>query len=204
MDSLKRAGLDAAAVYALFASVLAAQPDEAQAERMGLLLEAAGVEGCRAVVADEALVRRFHDRMVVAVSPLYVPAIESCMVDAREEGNGRLEPGHVDGKPMTEACACYRLYGFDPGALNGFPPLVATMRPDHLVAELAFMAHLRRVQAAKTARGRSAGAFADEFLERHLCRWVPTLCAFARQRGGEDVYTKLFEAVRRWIEIDAG
>ncbi|MFR1639713.1 MAG: hypothetical protein ACLSVD_11445 [Eggerthellaceae bacterium] len=182
MDSLKRAGLDAAAVYALFASVLAAQPDEAQAERMGLLLEAAGVEGCRAVVADEALVRRFHDRMVVAVSPLYVPAIESCMVDVREEGNGRLEPGHLDGKPMTEACACYRLYGFDPSALNGFPPLVATMRPDHLVAELAFMAHLRRVQAAKTARGRSAGAFADEFLERHLPIGA-TLCAFSRQRG---------------------
>ena len=204
MGSPNQTGLDAAAVYALFASVLAAEPDEAQAERMGLLLEAAGVEGCRAVVADEALVQRFHDRLVVAVSPLYVPAVESCMVDVREDEDGRLEPGHLDGKPMTEVCACYRLYGFDPGTLNGSALLIGSMRPDHLVAELAFMAHLRRVQDAKSVRGRAAGDFADEFLERHLRRWVPTLCAFARQRGDGDVYVRLFEAVRRWIEIDAG
>lgn len=202
MEQIGNDSLAAASVYALFASVLSNEPDAQQVERMGLLLEAAGAEAPGDVAVGEELVHRFHDRLVVAVSPLYVPAVESCMADARQGEDGRLEPGHVDGRRMTEVLACYRMYGFDPRALNGFGPLVGSMRPDHLVAELAFMAHLRRVQAAGNVRGRAAGAFAEEFLERHLRHWTPTLCAFARQRG-DDVYVRLFDAVQRWVGLDA-
>ncbi|MEG0418525.1 molecular chaperone TorD family protein [Gordonibacter sp.] len=204
MNQSESTGLDTAVVYAMFASVLASEPNTQQVECMGLLLEAAGIEGPVDVVTDEALVQRFHDRLVVAVSPLYVPAVESCMADVRQDDAGCLEPGHVDGKCMTEVLASYRTYDFDPFVLKGFGPLIGSMRPDHLIAELAFMAQLRSMQTVAGARGKAAGVFADEFLEHHLCRWVPTLCAFARQRGSDDVYVRLFEAVRRWVELDAG
>lgn len=194
---------DAAAIYALFASVLVTEPDEDVRNRMAKLLEAAGHVASGAVDDDADVEQSFYDRLVVAVSPRYLPAIESCMLDAREGEDGRLEPGHLDGPRMTEVLACYRAYGFDHRALRGFPPLVDGLRPDHLSVELAFMAHVRRLEAMGGEKGRAAGRFADEFLRRHLASWVPALCVFARQHGERDVYVRLIEAARSWIELDA-
>ncbi|MRX83937.1 molecular chaperone [Eggerthella guodeyinii] len=194
---------DTAAVYALFASVLVTVPDAEVRDRMARLLAAAGDEASAAVDEAADLEQCFYDRLVIAVSPRYLPAIESCMLDAREDEGGRLEPGRLDGPRMTEVLACYRTYGFDHRALRGFQPLVDSLRPDHLSVELAFMAHLRRLEAAGGEKGRAAGRFADEFLRRHLASWVPTLCAVARQRGEGDEYVRLIEAVRSWIDLDA-
>lgn len=202
MVQLENTSQDAAGVYALFASVFASQPEGQTVEHIALLLDAAGVDASGLAASDE-LTQRFHDRLVVTVSPLYVPAVESCLMDARVGEGGRLEPGHIDGKRMTEVHASYKTYGFDPRTLKGFQPLVGSLRPDHLIAELAFMAHVRRLQAGEGAQARAAGEFANKFLERHLRRWLPTLCTFARQRGSEDVYVSLFEAVRDWAEVDA-
>lgn len=201
-------GEGAAEVYALFATVLLSVPDDEVCANMARLLEAAEDEDAAeadagAVLEGEALVQRFYDRLVVAVSPLYLPAIESRIADAREEADGRLEPGHADGPRMTEVLACYRTYGFDHRALAGFAPLVGSLRADQLQAELAFMAHLRRLQAQGGTKGQAAGQFAGQFLERHLLSWVPTLCVIARQRGAKDVYVRLLDAVVRWLETDA-
>lgn len=203
MNQLQETKPDVAAVYALFASVLASEPGKEQIERAHVLLRAAGIDGFDEATADKALIQRFHDRLVVAVSPLYIPAIESCMIAVRKDESGKLEAGQVDGKRMSEVSACYRMYDFDPHALHGFLPLIGTMRPDHLIAELAFMAHLRRLQERGGAQGEAAGGFADAFLNRHLRSWVPMLCIFACQRGEKDLYVHLLEAVHCWTELDA-
>lgn len=194
--------VDAASVYALFASTLVNLPDGDVRATMARLLEAVGDE--EAVEAYEGeLEQRFYDRMVIGVSPLYLPAIESCILDAREGDDGRIEPGHVDGPRMTEVLACYRAYSFDHRALQGFRPLVDTLRADQLPAELAFMAHLRRLEALGDRKGEAAGRFADEFLARHLRSWVPVLCELAHQRGPVDVYVRLLDALRGWLDVDA-
>lgn len=195
-----------ATTYALFASALCSVPTAEVQERMAQLLEAAGDEAAaRALeLSDQDLDQRFYDRMVIAVSPLYLPAVESCIVDARLTDEGLLEPGHLDGRPMTEARSCYRQYSYDPASLHGFAPLIDSMRPDHLVAELGFMAHVRLVQSEGGPRGAAAGEFADRFLACHLLRWVPTLHEMAQQRGKEDVYVQLVGALCRWLAIDAG
>lgn len=201
---------DAAAIYALFASVLVNVPDDEVRTRLAQLL-AAGADEAQPVdelagehAAESAgdLEQRFYDRFVIGVSPLYLPAIESCILDAREDERGRLEPGHMDGPRMTEVLACYRTYGFDHRALEGFQPLVGALRPDHLAAELAFMAHLRRVQEMGGEKGAAAGRFADEFLKRHLLSWVPVLGQLAHQRGPIDAYVQLIDACAAWLELD--
>lgn len=196
---------DAAAIYALFASVLVNKPNDEILARMAQLLEAAGDKEAagRVAYAADDLEQRFYDRLVIGVSPLYLPAIESCMLDAREDERGCIEPGYMDGPRMTEVLAAYRAYGFDHRCLVGFRPLVGALRPDALACELAFMAHLRRVQALGGEQGEAAGAFAAKFLARHLLSWVPTLCDLARQRGSADAYVRLMEAVRGWLELDA-
>ncbi|BAK45320.1 molecular chaperone [Eggerthella sp. YY7918] len=202
VDSARMNAAESSVVYALFASALSAIPDKKTVDQMISLLEATGTEASSPVVADKTLIQRFYDRMVIATSTLYIPAIESCMRYAREDESGRIEAGQVDGSPMTEVSACYRIYGFDARSLQGFQPLVGSLRPDHLVVELAFMAQLRLVQAGEGVKAQAAQAFADEFLARHLS-WVPTLCEFAHQRGEEDVYVQLLEAVKGWIQMDA-
>ncbi len=205
-----------AATYALFASVLCSVPTLEVRKNMQCLLAAAGDDegaaapelsqtesACDGHGIDRSFTQRFYDRMVIAVSPLYLPAVESCMLDARETEDGQLEPGHLDGRPMTEACACYKEYGYDPSLLRGFEPLVGSMRPDHLVAELGFMAHVRLVQSEGGPCGQAAAAFADQFLSRHLLRWVPLLHQMALQRGAEDSYVRLVGALCRWLAIDA-
>lgn len=195
--------VDAAALYALFASVLVNVPDDGVRMRMERLIEAAGCDLPADAGEECDLEQRFYNRFAIAVSPLYLPAIESCMLDVREGAGGLLEPGHAEGPRTTEVLACYRVYGFDHRALRGFKPLVDTMRPDQLPAELAFMAHLRHLEDMDDAKGRAAGRFAAEFLERHLLAWVPSLCASARQRGPADMYVRLIESLHGWLEIDA-
>lgn len=194
---------DAAAIYALFATGLVNAPDDEVRTCLAQLLAAGAGEAQPAAEPVGDLEQRFYDRFVIGVSPLYLPAIESCILDAREDEHGRLEPGHMDGPRMTEVLACYRTYGFDHRALEGFQPLVGALRPDHLAAELAFMAHLRRVQAMGGEKGAAAGRFADEFLKRHLLSWVPTLGQLAHQRGPVDAYVQLIDACAAWLELDA-
>ena len=64
--------------------------------------------------------------------------------------------------------------------------------PDHLVAELEFMAFLSQKEATALERGKNSHPyrFAQlDFLERHLDRWVPALNERISQRVEEPFYT---------------
>ncbi|WP_270299767.1 molecular chaperone TorD family protein [Eggerthella sinensis] len=128
---------------------------------------------------------------------------------------------------MTEVLACYRTYGFDHRALEGFQPLVGALRPDHLAAELAFMRtcvacrrwaakRARRPGASPTSfsRARRPGASPTSFssatcsagcprsasLRISAVRSMRTSSSSTRASRG---YVQLIDACVAWLELDA-
>jgi len=93
-----------------------------------------------------------------------------------EVGPGRppcplYEGSHRGGrmKIMEELVRFYEHFGLQPDPGD---------QPDHLCAELEFMHYLAFKEAAALSRRGPAGAFRlaqRDFLERHLCRWLPRL-----------------------------
>jgi DMSO reductase family type II enzyme chaperone len=72
-------------------------------------------------------------------------------------------------KIMEELVRFYEHFGLQPDPGD---------QPDHLCAELEFMHYLAFKEAAALSKGGPAEAFVlaqRDFLERHLCRWLPRL-----------------------------
>jgi len=72
-------------------------------------------------------------------------------------------------KIMEELVRFYEHFGLQPGPGD---------QPDHLCAELEFMHYLAFKEAAALSQGGPVEAFVlaqRDFLERHLCRWLPGL-----------------------------
>ena len=151
---------------------------------------------------EHQLDQAFYDRMVVPSSLLHVPPVESCIRLAVREPDGSWTFAATGGAPMTQAVACYKPYGFDWRLLSGFGPLVKTMPADHIAAEVAFMAHLREVQAEGGPAGQAAGAYAQRFLAEKLGAWCPRLACLARQKA-DDFYALVFSCLAAWVQLDA-
>lgn len=74
--------------------------------------------------------------------------------------------------------------------------------PDHLVAELEFMAFLARKEADAVGRGRSPDPYRlaqRDFLERHLNMWVPLLDKRIRKVIREPFYKKTSSFMVKFI-----
>jgi DMSO reductase family type II enzyme chaperone len=117
--------------------------------------------GARAACADPSLthdelqqeyIRVFEVGAVRPLCPLYEGAHRA----------GRM-------KIMEELVRFYEHFGLQPGPGD---------QPDHLCAELEFMHYLTFKEAAALSRSGPTEAFRlaqRDFLERHLCRWLPRL-----------------------------
>jgi DMSO reductase family type II enzyme chaperone len=103
-------------------------------------------------------------------------ALEQEYIRLFEVGPGRppcppYEGSHRGGrmKIMEELVRFYEHFGLQPDPGD---------QPDHLCAELEFMHYLGFKEAAALSKGGPAQAFVlaqRDFLDRHLCRWLPRL-----------------------------
>ena len=130
---------------------------------LGRHLERLAEEVRNACASPEALeqLAQDHARLFSGPYHLEAPPYESLYV-------------HASGQVMGEATAAVRRLYAEAGLA-----LAEEWRdlPDHLVAELSFMAHLCQAVARRGARGRWAAAqrWQHRFLQEHLARWLPLL-----------------------------
>jgi DMSO reductase family type II enzyme chaperone len=80
--------------------------------------------------------------------------------------------------------------------------------PDHIVNELEFM-HVLAHLAVEAGRGRLGGVDRGQyvhaqrdFLERHLCQWVPRFCAALQKKTGEEFYVQLAVLTEQFVKDD--
>jgi len=81
--------------------------------------------------------------------------------------------------------------------------------PDHIVNELEFMHVLAHLAVAagrgkfgdNVGRGRYVHAQKD-FLERHLCRWIPEFCQALQEKTDEPFYNQLAVLTAQFVEDD--
>lgn len=74
--------------------------------------------------------------------------------------------------------------------------------PDHLVAELEFMAFLAKKESEAVENGNDPQPYKlaqIDFLERHLRKWVPLLCERLNKRIKEPFYQKTGELLRSFV-----
>jgi len=121
-----------------------------------------------------------------------VDALEQEYIRLFEVGPGRppcplYEGSHRGGrmKIMEELVRFYEHFGLQPGPGD---------QPDHLCAELEFMHYLAFKEAAALSKPGPSGAFRlaqRDFLERHLCRWLPRLRLRLEALGPPPFYSAL-------------
>ena len=127
-------------------------------------------------------------------------ALEQEYIRLFEVGPGRppcplYEGSHRGGrmKIMEELVRFYEHFGLQPDPGD---------QPDHLCAELEFMHYLAFKEAAALSKGGPAQAFVlaqRDFLDRHLCRWLPRL----RQRLETLEPPPFYAALTRFAEAFA-
>ena len=150
-----------AQVYDLFASIFAKEPTAAllsllQKEKPGLLLDLKEVDPSRQTEA-----------LAVEYTRLFIwPAVSTSLCESIQRGEGRL-----CGKATAEVDAIYRKFGFRLD--DSFKDT-----PDHLSAELAFLAELSKLESKFEKDGLIESAFGvlqvkKYFLKNHLLSWFP-------------------------------
>lgn len=99
---------------------------------------------------------------------------------------------------MEEVVRFYEHFGL---ALSGSPREL----PDHLTVELEFLHYLSFKAAAALERGVDPAPYlraARDFLERHLCRWIPSLGAELERAGARRPYPALFGLLAAFLRSD--
>ncbi len=179
-------------VYALLAAALAS-PEPMDFDEQAAPLTGCPdwlVQGLRQVNAgrtedDQTL----HTRLFVGPARPLVYPYESCYRDPE---------GWLGGPWAGEVAEIYARAGLAPNELQ----------PDHIVAELAFMAHLADREAHfEDAQDETAAASARAeqaaFLREHLLAWGPAFCQRLRDATDEPGYRALAEILARWLEAEA-
>lgn len=108
------------------------------------------------------------------------------------------EGSHRNGrmKIMEEAVRFYEHFGLRPDPRD---------QPDHLCAELEFMHYLAFKEAAAASAGGPQVAFVlgqRDFLDRHLCRWLPLLRARVEKCAGMPLFASLVGVAERFCKLD--
>ena len=152
-----------AALFETCARTLLEEPDAAVLSHLRGVAASLGEHGFDALEPGPELLGRYYDRMFVSSSPLYVPLVESS-VARRVISGGRLVYGALAGPATDHALACYRTAGFDYQALPGYHLAVASLHPDSMACELAFLAALARAAAGGAP---AAPNLLAQFARRH-------------------------------------
>jgi len=125
--------------------------------------------------------QEYYDRFFVPASGRYVPPFESA-VAGRTVDQGKTTFGSLMGPESHEVAAAYDAVGFDPWELALYAPLRSIRLPDHVGFELAFMAY-------------------QQFLERHLSRWMSDYAALTAGCGS-GFYAGVASAAAAWVQAD--
>ncbi|RME85988.1 MAG: 4Fe-4S dicluster domain-containing protein [Caldilineae bacterium] len=86
--------------------------------------------------------------------------------------------------------------------------IVPELQPDHIAAELAFMAHLTALeaQAASAGNERAAGQYRRReaaFLRQHLLAWAPEFCRQVQAADEHPFYVGVARLLATWLEWEA-
>jgi ferredoxin len=135
----------------------------------------------------------------LAVVPAESPAARRRRYLALSTGTGRprfwfYESAHREGRLLGESAeAVARLY-----RAAGLRAAGAEM-PDHASLELAFLAHLARLQAEASPEDVAWRRLERRFIEKHAGRWLPAL-GQALHASGDPVYGPIGQLVAAWLE----
>ncbi len=105
------------------------------------------------------------------------------------------------GRAAADVLSAYREAGF--GLRDTFRDC-----PDHIAAEMEFMAHLCARESGAKEEG--AADFAgvcrereEKFLREHLCRWVADFCLNIRRHAETAFWPIVARALQQFIEQDS-
>jgi putative dimethyl sulfoxide reductase chaperone len=169
-----------------------------------------------AVESDEPGIREGYRLLGAYLSQLGPDTVTDLAVDYARLflGAGLAETGaafpyesvytHPDRLIMQDArdqvVQLYRAEGLDKIAEWNVPE-------DHIALEFEFMAHLcqKACQALATGDRPGASAYLEKqksFLDQHLCKWIPGLCADIRRNAATDFYRGVALATEGYLHVD--
>lgn len=183
---------------------LANEPVEEVVDGVRRAAQAVGEARFDGARADAALRQRYYDRFFVSASPFFLPLCESSVRGAVEEG-GRLRYAPAGGARADHVLACYRVAGFEHRDVGGFDLAVKTLKPDSMVAELAFMASLAEAAAADAedpAAARRAACLLRQFACEHAVGWFAAAARYAA-RADDDFYAGVCSLAARAVKAVA-
>ncbi len=139
---------------------------------------------------DLHLLRSEHTRVFVTSAPrVPCPPYESVY---------RTEDRLVMSDHAIDVLNTYREFGLD--RAEDFRDL-----PEHVSAELEFMAYLTRLEGAAPGAGVDPVEVASaelEFIETHLAAWIPPFADCVRQNSKHPLYRAAARALREFLESD--
>lgn len=204
-----------AAMYRWLASLVSAPPTLESVRRLrrpdeaAFLGEALGDERLRAALAalaragdpDEKALRDEYHALFVVPGARFVAPHESVHLDARELDDGTRQPGLLWGPSTLAAGAAYAEAGYQLAAGAG-------RLPDHIASELSFVAQLCQdeacaLQAGDEAAVQAAARRQATFLERHLGRFAPPLCARLEAEAEAPYFRAVAALLRAFVAAEA-
>ncbi|GAB4353138.1 MAG: hypothetical protein Kow0073_09200 [Immundisolibacter sp.] len=109
----------------------------------------------------------------------------------------RYEGAPPEQQLWEELLRFYRYFGLD------FSTGGARERPDHLLVELEFMHYLTFLEAGAGDGHPGLRRGQQDFLERHLTRWLPALRVALTEAGNAAPYDVLVDALVRFVGAEA-
>ncbi|RNL41937.1 hypothetical protein DMP06_00550 [Slackia equolifaciens] len=191
-----------AGAYASLAAFLVTLPTKEMMDDLRRLACAVCGDGCVCDFSDVGdAIQVFHDRTSVTCSARFVPLSEQCVYRAECTKGESWTYGPVTGSRSSHVLACYRKAGFGFKGIQGFEPVVRSLRPDSLAAECAFMAYLLNRAACCSQSAESDEQFADAFLREHLSSWVGRAADMSEQTGN-DYYAFIVRLCASFVRAD--
>jgi putative dimethyl sulfoxide reductase chaperone len=184
-------------VYALFAQALAFPQAEIGAalesgELFQALTQAVGTLPYRyTFVAPAAMDARQMGRIYTALFEAITGKPQVSLLEQRHEG------APPEQELWEELLRFYRYFGLD------FSTGGARERPDHLLVELEFMHYLTFLEAGTADEHPGLRRGQQDFLERHLARWLPGLRVALLDTDDAAPYDTLVDALVRFVGADA-
>ena len=143
--------------------------------------------------ADIARLGREYVYLFIGPGP-HLPPFESVQRGSKD-ASGKKQLGQMLGRPAIEVEQIYERQGLEIGR-------ELRDQPDHLAAELAFMAHLCRREDEDP---REASRWRHEqtaFLREHLGRWAPDFCRTVAGATDEPYFKEFAELTAGFIETE--
>lgn len=186
--------LDMASLLEACGNVFLNHPDETVLDSLRIVAQTADNHDFDDIAADDPLRQRYEERLVQTDSPLYVPLFESSIAGSTVDEKGAVHYGPTHDDRTAHVLLRYEELEFDPSTLAGAPDTAERLHPDSIAAELAFLAFLKKEEAASWEMGDHASAVrwhevARAFSREHPNAWL-ALAAERLAAGDDDLYAR--------------